>query len=178
MLWQNLTFLYALKEMKKQSTSSFTYALLAVFVGLVQTVLYYTYQSFYAFFLFSYISSVVVIVFWTGYLAFDLEHSATKGKDSAVYDHRYKLWTGALFYYVIVGASLWVFEMNFCDMLLPYYLNTTGLSLHVVWHFGAAFGTYLVTVFLIVVRLQTLGHGVHLNYILYVIPIANVHKKK
>jgi hypothetical protein len=37
------------------------------------------------------------------------------------------LFNSSLLSYVVIAAVLWIFEMNYCDMLLPYYLKYYGM---------------------------------------------------
>lgn len=117
--------------------------------GAIQTALYYTMQSLYAAFLASFIISVAAVLGWTQVLV--MEVGSTEEKCI-----RKKLWIGLLVAFLGIAAPFWVFEMNFCGFLLPYFLNSGlgGATLHIVWHIGAGTSSYLGTVLLTVIRLQ------------------------
>ena len=85
------------------------------------------------------------IILWSGSLAF----SCTNPSHGEL---RRFLFISAFSNYVLVGAVLWVWEMNYCSFLLPYYLRGGGVTFHVLWHVGSVFGAYLLNLFLTVCR--------------------------
>jgi hypothetical protein len=64
-----------------------------------------------------------------------------------------------------MGFCCWLVDMCLCPCLLPYYTSCTrGLTLHVLWHLGAAYGGYLHIQTLILLRIRALGRDVHLHW--------------
>lgn len=135
--------------------------------GVTQTELYYTMQSFYAAFLTSFVLSVGVVLAWTHILATEAD---VRPEARAL---RRRLWAAVVISFLVVATPLWVFEMNFCDSLMPYILSTGlgGATLHIIWHIGAGTSSYLGTVLLTVIRIQKLGQRAELRFICGVLPI-------
>lgn len=131
MLYENLSLLYILLDPRPDQRQRLITVLLAV--AAVQTVIYFYLRALYWVFLVSYISLVVVIVLWLGYLAYKPKRDpvAEYTRTHAVLPF-FKLALGC---YVLIGAVVWVIDMNFCD-------HVQHLQLHTVWHIAAGFGTY------------------------------------
>lgn len=150
MLWINLALLYGLIELRAPFGKPKIKKLpqLMVMYAFLQTAFYFHYRSFYWVFLVSYTSLVIIIILWLMKLVW---------KD---YKENYTakcLFMSAFFSYVVIGSLLWIFEMNNCDDLLPYYRNAFHLSFHILWHFGAGLGTYLTMTLLVYLRLLALA---------------------
>jgi dihydroceramidase len=167
MLWGNLAFIFSLSQMNNmKDESSFVTASLFILMGLLQTYLYFTYRHILGVFLVMYGLGVVLVLYWLG-------ASVTAAVDKAERDLRYWLFTRSLFSYVIVGFALWSYEMHHCEHLEPHFLAWGGASFHILWHFGAALGTYLMILQCVVCRAQALGMLIQLDWIFGgIFPIA------
>lgn len=139
--------------------------------GTAQTFLYYTMQSFYTAFLVSFIVSVTAVLGWTYQLV------AECGQSDPMKLRR-GLWIGVLASFLGVAAPLWIFEMCYCEKLLPYILNSGlgGATFHIIWHIGAGTSSYLGTVLLTVIRIQKMGMEAQLRYFCGVLPYPVVRK--
>jgi Ceramidase len=171
MLWMNVAFLYSFFECHappgKPKMKLLPYLLTAVAMG--QTVVYYTFQEFYHVFLATYISVVVVVVLWSGWLAF-LPSTPIVARN---------LWKTALLSYVLIGSPLWIFEMMQCENLLPYYRLMGGTTFHILWHLGAGIGSYLTILFLSALRISSRGGEPALKWVcLGLCPIIADAKKR
>jgi dihydroceramidase len=163
MLYMNIAFLYALLE-GKSPIGKPRYPqlpLVLVAIAILQTIIYYTYQRYYAAFLFSYISMVTIVVLWTGRMAlYDADPLSNR------------LWKAAIANYILIGTPLWIVEMNMCDALLPFFNAWFGLSFHILWHFGAGVGTYLTILFLTSMRVKAVyGEDPTLGFICGICPV-------
>lgn len=157
MLWGNIAFLFNLYNMdSKQGESTAVSALFITAVGAVQTYIYFEMRHLYWIFLLQYISFVAIVVLWTAYKVFTSEKNE--------YPIRYFLLTRAVFSFVVIATMLWVYEMNNCDTLLPYFTAFFGLSFHILWHIGAGLGTYLHILLLVVFRYQSQGYNCQLDW--------------
>ena len=145
---------------------------LAVFVAF-QIMFYWTFQSFYAVFIAHYTSLVLLLIAWSWY--FSTTHGLLKS-----------LFSRSMFNYLVVGVVWWLVDMNFCVFLSNnIYKWTGGATFHVLWHFGAALGTYLEILVLVSLRILTVGQGrgqkrhPKINYILAgTIPVIVIEKSK
>jgi len=171
MLFMNIALFQSLLTLKRREGQTHLFYTCLI-VAVVQSYIYIRFQEYYYIFLINYISSVVVIVIWTTYLAnYDGKFDKT----------RHNLWISSLFSYVVLGSSLWVVEMNYCDWLLPYYTKFNGLSFHILWHLGAGLGTYQIIVFLVYTNLQNLvsrAERVVVAYHLGILPICKIKKNE
>lgn len=80
-----------------------------------------------------------------------------------------------LYVIIIVCACVLVcmqIDMHLCSHLLPVYMYTNGMTLHVVWHLGAGYGGYLVTLILAITRANALGVEVKLLWMWHIIPLV------
>ena len=134
-------------------------------IAIIQTFFYYTFQSFYSVFLATYISIVVVITFWSLIIAYSPLHHETR-------NIRIMLWKLIVAAYICFGSVLWVLDITLCNKLQQYYsvLPTLGLTFHVFWHFGAAYGTYVLMVFLTLIRMESLRRKSILKWTKYYLP--------
>jgi dihydroceramidase len=170
MLWQILSFLHLLTQLRLTSTGASTaaqrlvgYAFIALTV--IQTVLYYRFQQVYVIFIGSIILYSMVIALWT----------ASLFKEKIAPDQqaiRWLLWKWAFICYVVLGFGLWVLDMALCAQLLPLYRLAGGATLHIFWHIFASLGSYLIATFLVVVRLQRSGKLAALRWVLPFIPVC------
>lgn len=126
-------------------------------LAVLQTILYFRTQQIYAVFITTYSFLVAIIVL--------LSHHFSKK------DHLLKwLFWRSIFFYLVVGFGLWVFDMHCGAGLRAIYAQlspyTGGITLHVVWHLGASVGTYLEVLFLIRLRaISTKTKGVCLAWL-------------
>ena len=82
------------------------------------------------------------------------------------------LFKGAVTYFVLVGSVLWCLEVHYCQHLLPFYISALGLSFHILWHFGAAMGCYMLITYLIAVHLRALKREFDVKWLYGVLPIC------
>mmetsp|Transcript_11412 Transcript_11412/g.18578 ORF Transcript_11412/g.18578 Transcript_11412/m.18578 type:complete len:383 (-) Transcript_11412:272-1420(-) len=70
---------------------------------------------------------------------------------------------GVVLVFVAIGFSCWLVDMHHCQSLLPYYTTYAwGMTFHVIWHLGAAYGGYLFVQTLILLRARALGVDLHI----------------
>jgi len=165
MLWLNLSTLYSLFNLNSafpRKSRSYS-AILFVLIGILQTIAYFTMRHVYDFFLFSFISSLVLVICWTSY-------SVLHDHTSPEFPVKWWLYSRSLFSFLVVGAALWIFEMHHCDILLPYYAASSGATFHILWHIGAGVGAYLQILLIIALRIQTLGHVAEIEWIGNILP--------
>mmetsp|Transcript_30005 Transcript_30005/g.41218 ORF Transcript_30005/g.41218 Transcript_30005/m.41218 type:complete len:263 (-) Transcript_30005:251-1039(-) len=169
MLWQALSMLYFLFELRSdiRNKRSFTNLLYFAIVCAIQTVMYFFFQKMFVIFVISVTLYAAIIVIWIAVLV-------TEDTSPIVRNMRFKLFNMAILSYAFIGAVVWIVDMYYCDLLLPFYLKSGlgGMTLHVLWHIGAGFGTYLAITFLILVRLQVLKKDVYLKWLGNIIPIC------
>jgi len=166
MLWGNLAFIFALSHMYSLQTESNVFAA-SVFVatGLLQTYLYFAFRHVFGVFVVMYGTGVALVLYWLG-------TSVPAALDEAERNMRFWLFSRSIFSYLILGFVLWIYEMHNCDSLEPHFLAWGGMSFHILWHFGAALGTYLMILLTIVCRAQALAFVVELDWICYgLVPI-------
>lgn len=140
MLWQTLSILFSLMEMKsKRETYSIPFLpYIFILILVIQTYIYYTYQHLYVVFLFVFISSAALIILLSGNTLFDTT------LPSHIRIEYQRLWIASFVAFVIIGAGFWIYEMNFCVQLLPYYHLMNGLTFHVIWHTSAGYASYAI----------------------------------
>ena len=72
---------------------------------------------------------------------------------------------GVVLVFGAIGFSCWLIDMHMCPGLLPYYTSYSwGMTLHVIWHMGAAYGGYLHIQTLIILRARALGLDLHIQW--------------
>jgi hypothetical protein len=67
------------------------------------------------------------------------------------------LWIRAVNTYIFAGSIAWMLDMHLCDYMSSYIRFMGGMTFHVIWHFGAAYGTYLMILLIVAIRCQSLG---------------------
>ena len=168
MLWQALSMLYFLLEIRKEVGSKQSARNLFYFscVCFVQTIIYFFFQQMFVVFFISVTLYAILIASSITFLAFE-------GTDC---HDRQLLLRLAITSYAIVGAVLWIVDMTYCEFLLPFYLGSGfgGMTFHVLWHIGAGLGTYFAITFLVLVRLQTLKKDAQLKWIQNFLPICTI----
>lgn len=156
MLWQSLSFTFALITLrnKPQDESTRWLGIVFIVIGIVQTAIYYRFQQVYIIFLLTLAFISFLNTAWMTHLAvFDgsSEHQRIRKR---------LLLTGVMCF-LVFGLGPWLLDFHACDQLSPYYLALPyylqGVTLHVLWHFFSAFGAYCGILFLVAVRLQRLG---------------------
>ena len=173
MLWMVTAYLFALMNVTSaKDESTFGSAILCVGALVVQTYVYYTFQHLYWVFLVTYLSGAATVLAWCCFLT----HSVKGTTEFAV---RYWLLTRGFMSYVLLGGVLWIYEMHNCDSLEPHFLAWGGMSFHILWHFGAAYGSYFVILLVVTCRAQALGMVVELDSLVPGLPIIKqVGRKK
>ena len=132
------------------------------------TFIYYFLQSLYVVFIVTYSISNTIIVFWVYAYLF--------GKDCHKHKHEKTLkLLGKLVFvsFFAIGFVCWLVDMNLCHHLLPFYQYTNGMTLHVVWHLGAGYGGYLMTLILVIIRANALDVPVELTWHWFIVPIVS-----
>lgn len=172
MLWASLSMLYALCVMREPKKSSKVQMYGAVFllIGIVESVIYYSFRQIYAVFIVSIITSSIIVITWMTRLTFfdkDVQYSRI----------RQILFCIAAFIFHL-GFAFWLLDMNFCDYLTPFYERTGGFTLHVFWHAFSCLGTYIAFLHLISVRLQFLELEPQIGFALGFVPIIKVVPRK
>ena len=173
MLWLNLSSIYALFNLHTtipRKSRSYS-AILISLIGILQTIAYFTMRHVYDFFLFSFISSLTLVLGWTSYLVLH-------DRRSSDFEVRWWLFSRSWFSFIVIGASLWIFEMHNCSVLLPYYLSASGATFHILWHIGAGTGAYLQILLIIAMRIQALGHHASIEWVGGVIPVVEYASPK
>ena len=122
----------------------------------VNTVVYYTFQQFY----FVFLATYTILLCHEVYLVYTLVFKKGIG-GRITRDLNYC----SLFIYL--GAFVfWMVDMFYCDESSL----GNGMTLHIVWHFGAGFGAYLGIVSMENCRCVALNKACELRYILGFIP--------
>ena len=153
MLWMCSAIFYNFLVMNQKYTEGFCkWTLLIPLFVIYQTVIYVWFQSQYWIFIAGYVAMVIGIIVWTGYLCLPAAE-----KVHSYLPIRRWLWSRAVSLYVAAGVIAWLVDMHFCDALSPYIRALGGMTFHVLWHIGAAYGTYLICLFIVAVRCQRLG---------------------
>lgn len=159
MLWMTTAFLYTFLDLDasvyQPRTALFRFATwlqpyrpklpaILIILSIVQTLFYISMQKYYIVFILTYSTMVTAIVLWSWHFS----------QSSVIVAY---LFYRAISSYLILGFSLWLYEMLYCGPeLIWFYKNIThGATFHILWHLGAALGTYLEICLLIVVRLQS-----------------------
>ena len=170
MLWVNISLIFCLSTLHTKKSVLYT-GLLLFGVGVLQTVGYFTMRHVYDFFLFSFISTSCVVVSWTAAIVMS-------DRNSPDWELRWFLYSRSILSFVFIGFSLWVFEMNHCASLLPYYLQAQGATFHILWHLGSGLGAYLQILLMIAIRMQSLGSVAEVKWVGGILPtISNGGQK-
>lgn len=160
MLWMCLALLFSLvNHQSKVGESTKMSEMIFLFFGFVLTTIYYTFQDTYTIFLATYTVLVTAIISRSIYLVFE-------SKDPEIASIRRTIYGLSFFYYMVIGFVLWVYEMNNCPFLEPYYVRAHGFTFHILWHFGAGMGTYFQVTYFIILRLQALKKDFKLRWLM------------
>lgn len=175
MLWQILSFLHVLTQLnysgKLTPSGEMQVSLGFIVLAIVQTIVYYCFQQIYAVFIISIVVYSTIIVVWATKM---LWVEMTADQQTIVW----LLWRLSFFCYVVLGAGLWILDMNLCHLLLPFYEASSGITLHVLWHIFAGMGTYLLATLLVVARLHRAGKRAELHWPLPFLPVCQEAKVK
>jgi hypothetical protein len=134
--------------------------ILTVFMMMI-TIIYYKFQHLYSVFLAIYFTSLGYYILRTYRIIF----LQRRGGDVCL-----QLCKTSVFFYF--GSSiLWMIDMFACDVLLHTIFNRWlgGMTLHVLWHFGAGYAAYLNVLYLEYLRLYKLceHERVDIRYLLF-----------
>ena len=174
MLWQILSFLHVLyickqKEIEKIDMIKIGIAFFSL--AFVQTVLYYTFQQIYAVFIGSMIVYVIILLVVT--------HSFLENEtDKALKSAQIKLHLWAFLYFVVFGVGVWMVDMHGCHVLMPYYLQINGFTLHVFWHIFAGLGSYCLCALLTFLRIRQLKLRPRVRWFAYFLPYCEIETSK
>ena len=121
---------------------------------------------------------VFVIVYATGVIAtvFSSVSLVLASRSEQEYELRRNMLAFALGTYGM-AFLIWSLEMGHCEVLRPYYDQLYGLTLHIIWHLGAGFGTYVLLAFINICRCQSLGYIVEIDY-LWCFPIVKINGRE
>jgi hypothetical protein len=134
-------------------------------ITVAQTVIYYAFQDLYWVFLTAYISLAAMVA----YLGYLLAYSPRSHKVVKV------CWHYGVVMYILIAGPLWLLDMNLCHHLLPLYDLTGGMTLHIIWHMGAGFGTYMLILSLEALRVQRcLGQTPEIQWAFGCCPVIGV----
>lgn len=179
MLWFNSVCCYCIyNNYSKKSVNSGKVindisAWIFISATIVETFLYYFWQSLYIVFIMAYAISTAIVVLWSYNYMYGKDSQKNKNEKTL------KLLGKLCFYsFFAVGLVCWLVDMHLCHHLLPFYQYTNGATLHVLWHLGAGYGGYMMTLILVTTRANGLGVPVKLSWMLYIIPIISEEKIK
>jgi hypothetical protein len=166
MLWVVWSLLYCLalspKGVTEKSYPGLGYIVLGI--NIVQTFVYYKFQSLYPAFLGSFALLVLSVWYFSSKLM--AENVSTSEKKM-----RWSLWQYMTFSFLF-GFAVWLIDMNMCDTLLLYYLGhpfiaTLGpMTLHVLWHIFAAYGGFCAMTGAVCAGLQNTDNHVKIGWVL------------
>lgn len=134
----------------------------------INTLIYYTFQHLYAFFLATFVSMLLLLIYLHVKIAWKLisrNKNGLQSKNNSKNDKialRFYLWHYITF--VGLASPIWVLDQFYCQHLLPFYNDSAllpwplqGMTLHVVWHICAGMGAHCLMQFLCACRATTLG---------------------
>lgn len=176
MIYLMLSCLYSCAEVdaapSKPKFPQLAPLLLVTAIG--NTIIYFTFQHLYWFFLLTFTTEVTVATIWIYYLAFYTSHGN--------YNCRRICLTGSAIY-LLAGTTAWVLDMLYCDsVVLPFADNVLtgrfrGLTPHVIWHFAAGYGGYCQVVGLLCCRCEALKIPVTVQFWLGIVPVIQQRPK-
>jgi len=134
-----------------------------------QTCVYIYFQTLYYIFVFGYLAMVFTIIGWSCKMSF----WDANAKDAPI---RQWLWIRAICSYVGAGSISWLVDMHFCDFFQSFSRYFGGITFHVLWHFGAAFGTYFMILLLVAIRCQALGKVPMVVVTSIIVPVVKISK--
>lgn len=138
-------------------------------LAVLQTALYFKFQSFYHFFVSSYVCIVLFIVAWL--------YRLVANADRVHKEVRQHLFNRGMANYFALGSTVWIMDMQLCGYFRPYQDKFGGISFHVLWHFGAAYGTYYVLLLLQAIRMQNLGLTPQVKWPTFFAPILTIYRE-
>lgn len=175
MLYMAIGFFYCVLECETPIDHPPRYYSWPWFVALafVNTIIYYTFQKLYVLFLLSF--TVVTLIVTLGLVRMLYQ----KNPRSSMAEAKAMFWLGEL-YFTAIGVTVWVFDMMLCNaVVLPISEQlpgwTKGITPHILWHFAAALGAYVLTTSLTCCRLISLGIPHHVSYMCFgMLPIISL----
>jgi len=174
MLWLVLSFLHILwiTQYKHDPTTSQRISLLVSCITVIQTIIYYAFQQIYVVFITSFILYCAIVLFTTAYVI-----HYEPNKEIKRIEHQLALWS-----FVIcgsIGTVLWILDMQYCAVLMPYYMffsQQTGFTFHVFWHIFIGLDGYTVSVLLTYIHLNKLGLRPSVKWFVNAIPYCVLDK--
>lgn len=147
MLWMCSTIFYCLADNVRDNRYGNKIGLAVSAFVIAQTLIYVQIQSLYEVFVTGYLTMVGCIVLWTAKKAW---------LDNTSLALRY-LWLFSVTQYIVVGSSVWILDMYYCEYYQDYYEMIGGVTWHVLWHFSAGLASFSTIQQLIFLRLAELG---------------------
>ena len=139
-------------------------------LALFQTIIYYRFQHNFIVFLATYSSGVFLIVI----LGSREMHIASRKRGPITW----QLFHSSFIAYVCVGTPAWILDTVYCEVLHGVYASLSsnvvllnGITVHVLWHFAAAFGTYCAISCASACRMEELEIPFRLTYLGGVVPV-------
>lgn len=172
MLWFNMVgfyILYHLKTKKNDKNNKNDIMIYIVtIITLFETYIYYAMRSLYPFFLGIFILTTTIVIIWTFMLLLDKR----EGKMIS------RLFYTGFGSFVIIGFTCWIIDMQLCSLLLPYYNQFYGITLHIIWHLFAGYGGYMHVQTMIAGRARELNVPLKYYWLLGVFPLTSLDKSK
>ncbi len=169
MIYQILSFVYISMEQESPINEP-KYPKLPLYLtitSIVNTLIYFTFQDFYAVFLATYSLALTAHVALIG----QMFYSGNKVTQNPI-SRKICMITFGL--YFLVASPIWVFDMLCCQFTLDHIANNLyGMTFHIIWHFLAGYGAYCTIVFFECFRMDSLQIKFHANYLLGFIPVVS-----
>lgn len=161
-IYNNYTKVHPLRAVPDYS------AYFAIAVTMLGTFIYYFLQSLYVVFITTYSVSMAVVVIWSYNYVFGKNCHKNK------YESILKLLECLVIVsFFVVGLVSWLVDMNRCEQLLPLYRCANGITLHVLWHMGAGYGGYVMTLILVISRASAVDVPVEVTWLWFCCPIVS-----
>jgi hypothetical protein len=170
MLWFNMVAYYILIHLKTPQSSKVDLTMYVLFaITIAETYIYYAMRSLYAFFLGIYTLTTATVILWTLFIIMKKDHDNSQPQ---------RLFIMGFGSFVVIGFSCWVVDMQGCEILMPVYRLTRGLTLHIIWHLFAGYGGYMHAQTILLARLRELKIDNEINWLGGVIPVIALKGKK
>jgi len=147
--WAVVYSIFEVKAPRGKAMYPFLPLIIFILAG-SQVAIYFMFRDYYLAFIISYAVMVIAVIVQSAYLIL------YENKEPGVLKLRKRLWKIGMASYVLVGFTLWAYEMWQCEFLTTYYKQAYGASFHILWHIGAGAGTFICITLLTVVRMQCL----------------------
>ena len=163
MIYLVIAMTYAVLECEApKGKSKFPYLLIfLVGLSIVNTVVYYIFQQFYFVFLGTF--SLLTIIASIGLVRLVFYRPNRRPEPKKLF------WMGEV-WYTMIGVPVWCLDMLLCHHVstiadsLPFW--ALGITPHVIWHFAAGIGAYVLTLCCACCRMETLGINYKLAMVL------------